>query len=140
MTVQQRPTGITVIAIIAAILGVLGVLGGLLVVLTGVLLGTASSSADGGGLASTVVVGLVGILGIVVLATAIADIVFAYGAWTLKPWAWMVGIVIGVISIVLAALSLGGGGTTTPVVTIILWGVVIYYLNTPPVKAAFGRA
>ena len=139
MTVQQRPTGITVIAIIAAILGVLGVLGGLLVVLTGVLLGTASSSADGGGLASTVVVGLVGILGIVVLATAIADIVFAYGAWTLKPWAWMVGIVIGVISIVLAALSLGGGGST-PVVTIILWGVVIYYLNTPPVKAAFGRA
>jgi hypothetical protein len=41
---------------------------------------------------------------------------------------------------VLALLSLGDRSALTEIVTICLWGVVIYYLNTPPVKAAFGRA
>jgi hypothetical protein len=141
MTVQQRPTGITVIAIISAILGILGVLGGLLLLLgSAVVGGLAATSGTDGAAIGGLLGGLFGIIAVLILIVAIVDIVFAYGAWTLKPWAWTLGIVIGAVSIVLALLSLGNRSSVTEIVTIVLWGVVLYYLNTPPVKAVFGRA
>jgi hypothetical protein len=141
MLAQQRPIGVTVIAVISAILGILAMLLGLLLMLGGALFGglAVSTGGPGAGIAGGLFAGIFGFFGFVFLIVGIVDIVFAYGAWTLKPWAWMLGIVIAAVSIVLALLSLGGDSAVTEVVTIALWAVVIYYLNTPPVKLAFGR-
>jgi hypothetical protein len=137
---QERPVGITVVAIIAGILGILALLGGALVFVGGALIGSfAGSSEMNVGFAGGLIGGLFGVIGLVLIALGIADLAFTYGVWTLKPWAWMLGIVIAAVSIVLALLSIGSNSNLTQIVTIGLWAVVLYYLNTPLVKTALGR-
>src|SRR5512136_930619 len=63
---MKRPTGITIIAVLMFIGGALSVIGAL--------------TAFGAGLAGS---------GIWSLVIGVADLVLAWGLWTLKPWAWM---------------------------------------------------
>ena len=123
---QSRPMGITILAVLSAIGGVFGIIGGL-----GVF---ALFSALGGA-------GLGAILGLFLLATSAASLFLAYGFWTLKPWAWALGIGLEGLSIALTVLQLitGNGAIGGSVVSIAIAGVIIYYLNTPTVKSAFGR-
>jgi hypothetical protein len=107
---NQRPTGVTILAILAFIGGAFGILGAL--ALLG--LGVAFAGVAGGGLSF--------IFGIVFLALSILYLV-VFGA----------GIVISFIE-----LLLGYASITNLIVTIVINGLVIYYLLTPGVKAAFG--
>lgn len=120
-----RPTGITILAVLAAVGGVLGLFAGFVLLFAGtVLFG-----------------GLGALLGIATLAYAGLFIAFAYGAWTLKPWAWPLGVAVSVFGIVLAVISIvGGGDIISNAVTIVLDGVILYYLNQPTIKSLFGRA
>ena len=121
-----RPTGITILAILAAIGGVLGLLGGF-----GVLfLGSVAAS------------GAVMILGLCALAYAALLVAFAYGAWTLKPWAWPLGVAVAIFGIVVAILQivLGGSSIFSQALSIVVDGVILYYLNQPGIKSLFGRA
>jgi len=128
-----RPTGITILAILAAISGVLGLLGG--VALLG--LGGVAAGATG----NAAYFGLGGLIGIMSIVLAIASIAFAYGAWTLQPWAWSLGMVIFIASIVWAVvLIVGGASIVSQAIGIVIDGIIIYYLNTPAVKTAFGKA
>jgi hypothetical protein len=117
----ERPLGVTVIAILAGLGGVLG----LLATLT--LLGA---------------VGLIGGLGtfffLLALAVAIVSLVFAYGAWTLQPWAWTLGIVLEALAAVNALYAIADGDTSG-IVSLLIAGVILWYLFQPDVKAAFGR-
>ena len=120
-----RPTGITILAILAGIGGVLGLLGGFVVFLGGTVLFGA----------------LGGLLGLAYLAYAGLLIAFAYGAWTLKPWAWSLGVAVAAFGIVLAVLYiLGGSSFFSQVVSIAIDGGILYYLNQPGIKSVFGRA
>jgi len=84
--------------------------------------------------------GIGGLFGILGIAIAIASIAFAYGAWMLLPWAWSLGIVIELVSIVFAVVSIiGGGSVISNIVSVVIGGVIIYYLNQPHVRAAFGK-
>jgi hypothetical protein len=128
---MQRPTGITVLAVLAAIGGVFGILGGL--ALIGV--GTVVASTTGLG-------GLAAIVGLIALAYGILSLVLAYGFWTLKPWAWTLGIGLEVAGIVINVLQYMNntaaiGGT---ILSIAINAVVLWYLYQPNVKAAFGRS
>ena len=121
-----RPTGITILAILAAIGGVLGLLGGF-----GVLfLGSVAAS------------GAVMVLGLCALAYAALLVAFAYGAWTLKPWAWPLGVAVAIFGIVVAILQivLGGSSIFSQALSIVVDGVILYYLNQPAIKSLFGRA
>jgi uncharacterized membrane protein (DUF2068 family) len=114
---KARPTGVTVLAVLAAIGGVLGV-------------------AAAGGLG-----GLLAVVGIVAVVQSLLALAFAYGAWTLRPWGWTLGIVAEAIGIALSVLFIiNGSSITSQAISIIIDGAVIYYLMTPPVKAAFGKA
>ena len=128
-----RPMGITILAVLSAIGGVLGILGGIaLVGLGGV------AAAAGGGAA---LFGLGAIFGLLGLITGIAALAFAYGAWTLKPWAWPLGVAIAGINIALSVIGLvGGGDLTSAVISIVIYGIILYYLFQPNIKALFGRA
>lgn len=128
---MQRPTGITIIAVLSAIGGVFGLLASL--VLLG--LGAAVSTASGLG-------GLAFVAGIIVLAYAVLSLVLAYGFWTLKPWAWPLGIGVQGLGVVQAVLQFMNDGTNVVslVISLAIAGVILWYLFQPHVKAAFGRA
>jgi len=121
-----RPTGITILAVLAAIGGVFGLLGGFGVLFVG---GVVSSPA-------------VVVLGLCALAYAALFIAFAYGAWTLKPWAWPLGVAVAIFGIVVAILQvlLGGSSIFSQVISVAIDGAILYYLNQPGIKALFGRA
>ena len=131
-TPRARPTGVTILAVLAAIGGVLGLLGGI------ALLGLGGLAAAGGSGLLASYGAIFGILAIVQGALALA---FAYGAWTLQPWAWMLGIVAFGISLALSVLNVvGGGNIGSQAISIVIGIAIIYYLFTPAVKQAFGRA
>lgn len=132
-----RPTGITILAVLAAIGGVLGLLAG--VALLG--LGGIAAGATG----NAAFFGLGAFAGIVTVAISIAQLAFAYGAWTLQPWAWSLGVVLSLVSIVWSVVgALGSGdivsGLIGQAISIAINVAILYYLNTPGVKAAFGKA
>jgi hypothetical protein len=136
---QQRPTGITILAILGIVFGILGILGGGCTVLGGAAVG-ALGAASGVGVAAAGG-GLLSILGIVTLAMSVGWLAFGIGAWTLKPWAWMLGLVLVGISIVVALLTvISGGDFGSQLIGLVIDGVIVYYLMTPDVKKAFGRA
>jgi uncharacterized membrane protein HdeD (DUF308 family) len=86
--------------------------------------------------------GLVSIFGLFVIVQAVLLLAFAYGAWTLKPWAWTLGMAAGVLGIIAAILGFVNDSSqlVSTIISIAINGGILYYLNTPAVKAAFGRA
>jgi hypothetical protein len=136
---QQRPTGITILAILGIIGGVVSLFGGCAALTGGALVGAFGAQAGAGAVAAGG--GLLSLLGIFTLAMAIGWIAFGIGAWTLKPWAWMLGLVLVGVSIVVALVTavttrdLGG-----QIIGLAIDAVIVYYLMTPEVKKAFGRA
>jgi hypothetical protein len=120
-----RPTGITILAVLAAIGGVFGLLGGFVIFLGGTVLFGA----------------LGGLLGLAYLAYAALLIAFAYGAWTLQPWAWALGVAVAAFGIILGVLFIiGGSSIVSQIISIVIDGAIIYYLNQPTIKSLFGRA
>ena len=128
---MQRPTGITVMAVFSAIGGVFGLLASL--ALLG--LGAAVSTTSGLG-------GLAFVAGIIILAYSVLSLVLAYGFWTLKPWAWPLGIGVQVLGIIQAVLQFmnNSSNVISLVISLAIAGVILWYLYQPHVKSAFGRA
>ncbi len=132
-----RPTGITILAILSAIGGVLSILGG--VALIG--LGGLAAGATGEG----AFFGLGAIFGLLILGTGIAGIAFAYGAWTLQPWAWPLGVALQVLSLIFAGLAVISntdnitGAITSQIIGVAISLVILYYLFQPSIKSLFGR-
>lgn len=130
-TPRARPTGVTILAVLAAIGGVLGLLAGVALLGLGGLAG-----ASGTGLLA----GYGAIFGLIAILQGVLALAFAYGAWTLKPWAWTLGIVAFGLSLALSVLNVvGGGDITSQVLSIVIGIAILYYLFTPAVKQAFGR-
>ncbi len=128
---MQRPTGVTVLAILAAIGGVFGILGGLALVGFG---GVAAAGGVAGG-------GLATIVGLLLLAYGVLAIVLAYGFWTLKPWAWTLGVGLQAAGIVINILQFVNDSRqlVSAIVSIAISALILWYLFQPHVKAAFGR-
>jgi hypothetical protein len=147
---RSRPTGVTIIAVLNIIGGIFGVIGGLGLIAVGAILpGLPSSvleemeqSAGAGlgmqGLAPELIGGFILAMGAVVLAIGIASFIVAYGLWKGLGWAWMVTVVLSIISIVLNAVSIATGNFPG-IVSIIISGVILYYMFRPHVKEYFGR-
>jgi hypothetical protein len=144
MSAATRPTGVTILAILALIGGVFGVIGGLGLIaggaLFGAMVGTTTGATEG-----AAVGGIFFILGILTLGVAIVDLAFAFGAWTLKPWGWSLGIISQLASLVVIVISAVLSGNLVSslmgsVVSIAISVVILWYLNQPAIKAAFGRA
>jgi len=128
-----RPMGITVLAVLSAIGGVLGILGGVALIGLGGLAAATTGSAAFFGLGA--------IWGVILLATAVASLAFAYGAWTLKPWAWPLGVALAIISLALSALTvISGGDIGSQIIGVVIQAIILYYLFQPSIKSLFGRA
>jgi hypothetical protein len=141
-TAGVRPTGATVISIIEGILGALGLVAALLLIVgMGVVGGLVGSQADVDNAAGlgALFAGLGIVFGIIVLLIAILYIAIAYGVWKGRRWAWTLGVVVSVISIVFGVLGLAGNVSLFSLIQLALPIVVIYYLWQPDVKRWLGR-
>jgi hypothetical protein len=85
------------------------------------------------------------VLGVAWLLIGAAQLAFALGAWTLKPWGRALGIVIEGASVVLTVVIglMVGHLVDTLIASIVPLAVaiiIIWYLNTATVRTAFGQA
>lgn len=130
---MQRPTGVTILAVLAAIGGIMGLFAAIGLFGLGALAGVAGGFLAGG---------FAIFWALVTLVQSGISLTFAYGAWFLKPWAWMLGIVAEGLAILVAFINWIGGqsGFFSFLVSAAIAGVIIYYLFTPEVKRAFGKA
>ena len=128
---MNRPTGVTVLAILAFIGGIFGILGGL--TLAGLGGFVAASGAAGGGFAA--------VLGVLLLLYGVLAFILGYGFWTLKPWAWTLGVGLQGASIALNILQFinDADQLVSAIISIAITAAILWYLFQPHVKAAFGR-
>jgi cytochrome c oxidase subunit IV len=82
----------------------------------------------------------VGIWGWLALLTAAGWLLTAFGLWALQPWARIIALVIAGFSLFEAVLAMfqypnPGTGLAMSVMPIL----ILWYLNTPEVKEAFGE-
>lgn len=121
----QRPLGITIVAILAAIVGVLGLVVSLIII--GPLMAAG---------------GLYMLVGLVTLVISVLYLLVAYGAWTLKPWAWPLGVGLSVANVVLTLIGMtqSNQDLVSALIGLVISGVILYYLFQPDIKALFGRA
>ncbi len=81
----------------------------------------------------------VGIWGWLAIATGILWLLISFGLWALQPWAWLTAIIIAGISLfeaVLAFFQFPGSGIGFAMAIMPI--IIILYLNSAAVKAAFG--
>ena len=132
---MQRPTGVTILAILAIIGGVLGLLASV------ALIGLGGAAAAGATAQGTAVGGMAAVFGGIGLISSILSLAFGIGAWMLKPWAWTLGVISQGLSILLSIFAvINGSSIGSQIISIVLAGAILYYLMTPTVKQAFGRA
>jgi len=128
---NQRPTGVTILAILAFVGGILSILGAL------ALLGL------GGFLAGAGFGGLAVFFGIYALVWGALALWIGWGFWQLRPSAWRWGIILMVIGAVITIIQIPlgySGGIASAAISVAIDLAVIYYLTTPAVRAAFGQS
>jgi hypothetical protein len=86
-----------------------------------------------------------GTIGSALLAEGVVALLLAYGFLKARTWAWMVGMVFALISIIIAFIQPWVIGFSDPAwVSELAWSllwpwVLIIYLNRPKIKTYFGR-
>lgn len=129
-TIAARPTGITIIAILEVIGGVFGLV-------------AAKALFDYADLRNFYLGdgGTYQLIGLAAAAGAIAAFVVAWGLWSIRPWAWLLGCGLCAVTVGFALLSLANhGDATSAIINIGVSMGVLYYLNTNEVRALFGRS
>jgi hypothetical protein len=139
MSTKSRPTGVTILAILEIIGGIFALLASATFFLLGALAtGIEFDMVEGAPFMMPFLGALATLVGVVFIVVGLVAFVLAYGFWTGKGWAWILGIIFAIIGIVLGAVSLVGSPAS--IVGIVLNIVIIYYLTRPHVKEWFGRA
>jgi uncharacterized membrane protein (DUF2068 family) len=135
---MERPFGVTLLGLLSLISGALGVLKGL------IWLGVGGLAAAGAALAFPVAGMFIGTLALVIgglaLLTGLFSLIFAWGAFALKPWAWSLGVTTHGFNLLWSLLVvLGPGLLRERFVTILISAIVVLYLTKPEIKRAFGK-
>jgi hypothetical protein len=122
--VKVRPLGVTILVILSALGGIMAILGGMAI------MGVSALASEIGALGAAI--------GGITLIMGLIQLVIAWGLWTGKGWAWLLGLIFGVLGILMALASMVGGNFSS-LVSLAINAIIVYYLYTPPVKAFFGR-
>jgi hypothetical protein len=136
---MQRPGGVTLIAILSLLSGLWGVIKGLAWLgIGGVIAGglTVSAHPIAGAMVGFVAV----VFGVLALATGVFALVFGFGAFGLRPWAWTMGVLTHAVIVIWSLLAaLGPARLSERWLGLLVSGAILYYLTRPDIKAAFGR-
>jgi hypothetical protein len=128
---MNRPTGVTVLSILAFIAGAFTLIAGLLLTL----MGTAIGSMGG-----PVFAAIGAFAGVIFLVLGALYFLVGFGLWTLKPWAWMLTVILCGIGLALNLVQALSGDVVGGTFGLIVNGFVLWYMMRPHVKTAFGRA
>jgi hypothetical protein len=132
--VTQRPTGVTILAVLQVLGGLFFFgLGTLMLAFAG-FVGIAGLIPDIPMFPALVGGAVLGVIGGIMLVIGILGFAVAYGYWNGRGWAWTLGMVITVISLILGLSSLPEGA-----LGLIINALIIYYLTRPYVKRWFGK-
>jgi uncharacterized membrane protein HdeD (DUF308 family) len=139
MSTKTRPTGVTILAVLEIIGGIFSLLAAAAFFALGALVGEAGmgmvEELPGIGFLAGALAALLG--GVFIIAGLVAFLL-AYGFWTGRGWAWILGIIFSIVGIVLGVVSLIGNSAS--IVGILINILIIYYLTRTHVKEWFGRA
>jgi hypothetical protein len=58
--------------------------------------------------------------------------------FTAKGWAWLITVILAIISVVFSIIGIGTASVTS-IPTLIINGVILYYMFRPNIKSYFGR-
>ena len=151
--VRARPIGVTIIAILAIIDGIVLLTGGILAVtivplissgLNGALSNITVTNQQGqqvnvhstsmNGIVATVAI----VAGSIAIVLGIVWFVLAWGLLTGKGWAWIITLILAIISVIFSIVGIASGGAPS-IISLIINGVILYYMYRPNVKSYFGR-
>jgi uncharacterized membrane protein (DUF2068 family) len=147
---KARPLGVTIVAILTVINGIILLASGVFAVIFAPQIITSALNQANvtmtdqqgqelanniAGVASTAAV----IGGGIVIAFGIAWLLIAWGLFTAKGWAWIVTVILAIVSAIFSAIGIGGGGFIPHVIILIIDIVILYYMYRPNVKSYFGR-
>jgi len=124
---MKRPFGITVIAVLALISGLFGLCWPILTFMGSAFFGP--------------ILGTIGVFaGIFLLIGPVLHLIFASGAFGLRPWAWYLGLIASGITVIGVIINIINGASVWSA----LWGstlsiIIFIYLLTPGVRRAFGQ-
>ena len=148
---KNRPFGVTITAILAIINGIVLVVGGAVTIylvptiITSELTSNLSNLSDENQVnpqfapaLSSAIITIVNIVSSVAIALGLAWFGLAWGLFTGKHWAWLITVILAVISVVFSIIAIVSGSITN-IFTLVVNGVILYYMYRPYVKSYFGR-
>ena len=93
-----------------------------------------------GGAVSSLIVMVAEARGWLLLGLALMYFVFAAGAWRVQGWAWWIGLVVSVLTMLyLVSVLLRGGLVLVVFFGLIVPVIILWYLLSPMGREAFGR-
>jgi len=145
----RRPTGVTILGVLAILGGIALLVAGVAAIGLGLVIGTYAGSAFTNALSNAGYSGLASVgagtlavillaLGAVVLVLGILYFAVGIGYFGGKGWAWTVGIIVTVISIVVDIVQIAFGAYSNAF-GLVIGLLIIYYLTRPHVKVFFGK-
>jgi hypothetical protein len=136
---MQRPLGVSILGFLSLVSGALSLLKGLIWLGFGGVLAGATAIASP--IAGAVLGGVAVFFGILAILTGLFSLIFAWGALSLRPWAWSLGVATHGFNLIWSVLVvLGPGLLRGQLATIVISAVVLLYLTRPEIKQAFGKA
>jgi hypothetical protein len=129
-----QPRHLTVIASLALVQGFIIILVAL------IWFGIASLFSPDSGMTSPLIVMMAEAKGGLLVVLALLYLVFVVGAWRMRNWAWWVGLLASVLSILyVVRILLGGGSIVVGLFVLIIPLIIIWYLLSPVGRQAFVR-
>jgi hypothetical protein len=148
---RKRPLGVTIVSVLMMVNGIILVRGGVWAayfipsLITPQLTGNLSNFTDGSQLSPQLrttitgaIVGVVMVTAGIAIALGIASFVLSWGLLKGKGWAWIITVILAIISLVFSIIGLASGSIPN-IISIIINGVILYYMYRPEVKSYFGR-
>jgi uncharacterized membrane protein (DUF2068 family) len=136
---MARPLGVTILGVLAIIGGILALCGGLGLAFGGSALTSALSAA---GQSTAISAGALAVSGGISAVLGVLELVFGVGLLQLKSWAWMLGVALSIVSLVIGVIEIAVKYSTVgnQIIGMVISVIILVYLFTPGVRAAFGRA
>jgi hypothetical protein len=131
---MERPRHLTIIASLAFVQGFMVTLVAL------IWFGIASVFSTDSGTKWPLLVMMAEAKGGLLVVLALLYLVFVVGAWHMRNWAWWVGLLASVLSILYVVRALlGGGSIVIALCVLIIPLIIIWYLLSPTGKQIFVR-
>jgi len=147
--VRHRPRGITILGVLSVLSGIAGLVAGVALLIAAAVVGSITTplhdylNSQGYGqlsqyVSSGTVATILAALGSLSLLVGLFWLAEGFGALRGKGWAWTVGVIIFVLSMINSIIQIAFGNYASILGLVFNLGI-IYYLLRPNVRAYFGK-